>query len=412
MTATLGPLLAVYPRGCGELLTLCLRLSLRNGLSPWVRGTHHYVVTHERDARFIPVGAGNSFTLHHRSPMRTVYPRGCGELAYNLAGGYFHIGLSPWVRGTRQTKLFLGSSTRFIPVGAGNSLLSACSLALSPVYPRGCGELLNIDLFASITGGLSPWVRGTQHLKKSQSEPCRFIPVGAGNSYSAEIKQIDVTVYPRGCGELLLNKCSLSSSGGLSPWVRGTPSNYPLYQITHRFIPVGAGNSHSISDDGYRTLGLSPWVRGTLMPRMLKRLGFRFIPVGAGNSTDYSRPPHRWPVYPRGCGELFYRFDKAKELDGLSPWVRGTRRWQPCALLHVRFIPVGAGNSEQTQMNPNHLTVYPRGCGELSTTTASAKVYVGLSPWVRGTQLINPISKGRVRFIPVGAGNSSYPGRC
>ncbi len=173
---------SVYPRGCGELYgreTLCRVLG---GLSPWVRGTRLLPESWEAANRFIPVGAGNSCSRHARHTQAAVYPRGCGELFLKALRKPSMIGLSPWVRGT----LFSGHSVviaqRFIPVGAGNSLLLLALLVFPAVYPRGCGELFSIAQRDPRWGGLSPWVRGTLFLQPRKQVAIRFIPVGAGNS--------------------------------------------------------------------------------------------------------------------------------------------------------------------------------------------------------------------------------------
>ena len=94
---------------------------------------------------------------------------------------------------------------RFIPVGAGNSGAQLIPFETCTVYPRGCGELRSIDsLFHDITG-LSPWVRGTLNLRAFGAFAARFIPVGAGNSHATGANQVEVTVYPRGCGELSMS---------------------------------------------------------------------------------------------------------------------------------------------------------------------------------------------------------------
>ncbi len=73
--------------------------------------------------RFIPVGAGNSPPFSAMCSYFTVYPRGCGELLGNAKAKKLNGGLSPWVRGTLFLALFFCRWKRFIPVGAGNSIL-------------------------------------------------------------------------------------------------------------------------------------------------------------------------------------------------------------------------------------------------------------------------------------------------
>ncbi len=151
----------------------------------------------------------------------------------------------------------------------------------------------------------------------------RFIPVGAGNTIAPPSHATGRSVYPRGCGEL---NC-------LAPFR----------------LP---------------TRGLSTWVRGTPGRRQENRGPPRFIPVGAGNSLGGSLPPPLSAVYPRGCGELDLKTSLYCQWVGLSPWVRGTLFHTTQADIHIRFIPVGAGNSQFWEDIEDDEPVYPRGCGE------------------------------------------------
>ncbi len=193
--------------------------------------------------RFIPVGAGNSAKACLSAVLAAVYPRGCGELVSCLIRHSTLCGLSPWVRGTHGINILVTDTKRFIPVGAGNSPIRSCRLSGSAVYPRGCGELRYILRRNHTERGLSPWVRGTRMRDLRKRFPLRFIPVGAGNSLAPMPSCHSAAVYPRGCGELSSTGTSVLTIGGLSPWVRGTHNSAVTLGISQRFIPVGAGNS-------------------------------------------------------------------------------------------------------------------------------------------------------------------------
>ena len=128
-------------------------------------------------------------------------------------------------------------------MGAGNSSKCRSISVAGPVYPRGCGELkvAKIPNFNAI--GLSPWVRGTRDGRNGSAVVYRFIPVGAGNSLGYMGVSIELPVYPRGCGELSLWGAAMVALNGLSPWVRGTRVESKYCMFLSRFIPVGAGNS-------------------------------------------------------------------------------------------------------------------------------------------------------------------------
>ncbi len=255
---------------------------------------------------------------------------------------------------------------RFIPVGAGNSLAAIDAVHALSVYPRGCGELIGFHVCDFCLDGLSPWVRGTLLQVFFLGSYHRFIPVGAGNSVPPATVPSEPTVYPRGCGELVIPGGAFSTVNGLSPWVRGTPGIAARAKSGTRFIPVGAGNSLTQPIKVNWLSGLSPWVRGTRRCVNCCLAKRRFIPVGAGNSMKSPENEPRIAVYPRGCGELLSVAGRITHSLGLSPWVRGTLYLTQHGLDIIRFIPVGAGNSILLFRLHCKRPVYPRGCGELS----------------------------------------------
>ena len=92
------------------------------------------------------------------------------------------------------------------------------------VHPRGCGEHCLVREIAESTFGSSPRVRGTPDAPPIANCVLRFIPAGAGNTYSGAVYIADQTVHPRGCGEHGIR-------------IEVSPQR--------RFIPAGAGNTGS-----------------------------------------------------------------------------------------------------------------------------------------------------------------------
>ena len=151
----------VYPRWRGELQTGRHVWLTANGLSPLARGTP---ITQGRQCgpfRFIPAGAGNSFTVTQHKTRSAVYPRWRGELCFPTTNLAMLRGLSPLARGTPQDRASGSSRDRFIPAGAGNSRKTAKITQLPPVYPRWRGELSSNNISRSAASGLSPLARGT-----------------------------------------------------------------------------------------------------------------------------------------------------------------------------------------------------------------------------------------------------------
>ncbi len=91
----------------------------------------------------------------------TVYPRWRGEHEIPYDEASEQEGLSPLARGTLPAGGLSVPMTRFIPAGAGNTILREHRNAGLAVYPRWRGEHLHcVGCFQHLTG-LSPLARGT-----------------------------------------------------------------------------------------------------------------------------------------------------------------------------------------------------------------------------------------------------------
>ena len=186
-------------------------MSVKPGLSPLARGTQVLFARITSGARFIPAGAGNTSgapavhgcdTVYPRS---AVYPRWRGEHTLRHCCGCSHTGLSPLARGTRFRPGSSDPRGRFIPAGAGNTVLVGQQVLLAAVYPRWRGEhslpsgslMIASGLSPLARGtpdsalhgggydGLSPLARGTHTLNLNLLIEIRFIPAGAGNTRAA-----------------------------------------------------------------------------------------------------------------------------------------------------------------------------------------------------------------------------------
>ena len=233
----------------------------------------------------------------------------------------------------------------------------------------------------------------------------RFIPAGAGNTLRFEAFKGLITVYPRWRGEHGFIKKRLAFCGGLSPLARGTQC-YPGVEIwAARFIPAGAGNTHSSPStvlknavyprwrgehiNGVRlvagALGLSPLARGTHLAGEQTAPRPRFIPAGAGNTVRKWSSYGPDPVYPRWRGEHSPGIYIPLAAAGLSPLARGTLVHKDQLCECDRFIPAGAGNTIHNALVQEFRAVYPRWRGEHSHPPFLVCIFFGLSPLARGT---------------------------
>ncbi len=208
----------------------------------------------------------------------------------------------------------------------------------------------------------------------------RFIPAGAGNTGVIPIAARNAAVYPRWRGEHDKSLTKNNSTPGLSPLARGTHHYFGKSVIKNRFIPAGAGNTgktnigvrvvpvyprwrgeHKIHIDKHRVcIGLSPLARGTLYYNRWTRYGARFIPAGAGNTNMGSAVNEIKTVYPRWRGEHRRGLTSRPSQTGLSPLARGTPVHIRFLVARSRFIPAGAGNTDQIPVPQSTPSVYPR----------------------------------------------------
>ena len=137
----------------------------------------------DRRPRFIPAGAGNTLVARANGTIPPVYPRWRGEHASSVVILFLNRGLSPLARGTPGFHLSKCWMWRFIPAGAGNTTPDIFATVVTPVYPRWRGEHRNQTQRANGVAGLSPLARGTLALFLSGESRHRFIPAGAGNTY-------------------------------------------------------------------------------------------------------------------------------------------------------------------------------------------------------------------------------------
>jgi len=171
------------------------------GSSPQVRGTGSVDRKRHCRKRFIPAGAGNRWPAAPRSRGRAVHPRRCGEQMTSPRLPAMRCGSSPQVRGTVPPDRPEPLHWRFIPAGAGNSKLRLCETPRFPVHPRRCGEQSIRAAITSASSGSSPQVRGTAVALPPVQAGGRFIPAGAGNSWTRPMCARPSPVHPRRCGE-------------------------------------------------------------------------------------------------------------------------------------------------------------------------------------------------------------------
>ena len=264
--------------------------------------------------------------------MRTeVYPRVCGGTLPCNSADIQTSGLSPRVRGNPLPPAFCHYTYRSIPACAGEPPFRTKTTASIRVYPRVCGGTSTTRCPASASCGLSPRVRGNHGHCHWYLPQVRSIPACAGEPGASAALPSPTGVYPRVCGGTRGLHCGVGTRPGLSPRVRGNPADEARTPSTSRSIPACAGEPSAFAGSN----------------RMLR-------------------------VYPRVCGGTRWAAWFPAYTGGLSPRVRGNRRFEQAENVERRSIPACAGEPPQ---QPRHCVcrrVYPRVCGGTSMSGCPA----------------------------------------
>ena len=174
---------------------------------------------------------------------------------------------------------------------------------------------------------------------------------------------------------------------GLSPRVRGNRKAAHCHQLggVHGSIPARAGEPvASIPPRPSASGGLSPRVRGNLVGHPLHELADGSIPARAGEPTPRRQAASHRGVYPRACGGTAIGSNGKTAMGGLSPRVRGTQLLDLLVNHLNRSIPARAGEPGPEQRRRHPGEVYPRACGGTGLRLERPVAQTGLSPRVRG----------------------------
>ena len=293
----------------------------------------------------IPACAGEPTRCSTGSPAPGVYPRVCGGTSFREDPNTPIEGLSPRVRGNPRGRTGSGAHGGSIPACAGEPASPHDLRQPAGVYPRVCGGTCPATALNAKVVGLSPRVRGNPSEVDLEGERVGSIPACAGEPLRAFIRRPPSRVYPRVCGGTARPALHRESPGGLSPRVRGNLRNPGVPEHPAGSIPACAGEP---------------------------------------GSSAGSRCPC-W-VYPRVCGGTAPPTGPPPRSRGLSPRVRGNLNEQHPHPDGLGSIPACAGEPRAHFLTLVTGRVYPRVCGGTSATFTNPKPLRGLSPRVRGNR--------------------------
>ncbi len=195
------PRKAVHPRRRGEHWPAPAASTASTGSSPQARGTPRSSSSRFSLSRFIPAGAGNTCSPRRRAFRPPVHPRRRGEHGISIKKLIERGGSSPQARGTRWSGRCRRGTRRFIPAGAGNTRRRPRASEQRAVHPRRRGEHLSMPPARNSSVGSSPQARGTRRRGSAGLRRQRFIPAGAGNTVVARSAARQAAVHPRRRGE-------------------------------------------------------------------------------------------------------------------------------------------------------------------------------------------------------------------
>ena len=298
--------LKVYPRVCGGTLREMDDLAERQGLSPRVRGNRAPLLKQNIWARSIPACAGEPQSQPDLNINFVVYPRVCGGTAVHRQPLHSYQGLSPRVRGNRIRPHPQLRGVGSIPACAGEPSARPTIPLRPKVYPRVCGGTHRYPSGSPRSKGLSPRVRGNRDSAAVQHCGIRSIPACAGEPAHPAPPASHPRVYPRVCGGTRYRYRRFIGRKGLSPRVRGNPRPDV---VVHRHIgsipacagepppaespdphpgvyPRVCGGTRRLRRPCNRLRSLSPRVRGNRVQRPARQHPGRSIPACAGEPTS------------------------------------------------------------------------------------------------------------------------------
>ena len=270
-------------------------------------------------------------------------------------------------------------------------------------------------------------MRGNPPIPTLGSSTAGSIPARAGEPRLLLPPLQSLRVYPRACGGTSGRPWVGICQTGLSPRVRGNPDHGRLRLGPEGSIPARAGEplwdwmrtdhaavypracGGTLQDARLNVaiIGLSPRVRGNLERRLQLSLLLRSIPARAGEPARCAPRAPQLPVYPRACGGTACESTRADSNGGLSPRVRGNQVLHVGRVKFSGSIPARAGEPILAGTGRGPTRVYPRACGGTAGAGLGAGVAIGLSPRVRGNPYLIRDFGDKLRSIPARAGEPS-----
>ena len=159
---------------------------------------------------------------------------------------------------------------------------------------------------------------------------------------------------------------------------------------------------------GYEDKGLSPRMRGNQAGADAGQNRVGSIPAHAGEPCSATSPTRRVWVYPRACGGTLVLSAIALGVVGLSPRMRGNQLLPGQQAGRQGSIPAHAGEPQRHPRPCHDDRVYPRACGGTGAVFVILLACWGLSPRMRGNHADRMGRRGGAGSIPAHAGEPAW----
>ena len=152
--------------------------------------------------------------------------------------------------------------------------------------------------------------------------------------------------------------------------------------------------------------GSSPRMRGKQREQLDFERVFRIIPAHAGQTTSGLPGSVTSSDHPRACGANLADIDKAYDVNGSSPRMRGKLGEWCLSVCNIRIIPAHAGQTRLTALTPYPISDHPRACGANANASYPTASTAGSSPRMRGKPTSDRVALPTCRIIPAHAGQT------
>ena len=191
---------------------------------------------------------------------------------------------------------------------------------------------------------------------------------------------------------------------GSIPAHAGEPGCWQTPSSTARVYPRPCGGTACILAETLPLPGLSPPMRGNRRFGLDHPHKIGSIPAHAGEPSSYQELHILGRVYPRPCGGTRARGAALYRHRGLSPPMRGNRHRHDPVGDHAGSIPARAGEPASPLEASSLARVYPRPCGGTRPEWSDEHKQQGLSPPVRGNPCPRASRGSPAGSIPARAG--------